>query len=49
MKREIQAEQVFKYYRLPKWKVVEPDGMFGGKNMTTMREIIKGRDSPVIR
>ena len=29
MKREIQAGQVFKYYRLPKWKVVELGGRLG--------------------
>ena len=29
MKREIQAEWVFKYYGLPKQKVVELSGMLG--------------------
>ena len=29
MRREVQAEQVFKYYWLPKWKVVERDGRLG--------------------
>ena len=29
MKREIQARQVFKYYGLPKWKLVEQCGMLG--------------------
>ena len=29
MKREIQARQVFKYYRLPKWKAVELCGILG--------------------
>ena len=29
MKREIQARWVFKYYGLPKWKVIELGGMLG--------------------
>ena len=29
MKKEIQAKRVFKYYRLPKWKVVELCGTLG--------------------
>ena len=44
MKREVQARRVFKYYRLPKWKLVEY-----WENVTTVREIVKKRDSPVVR
>ena len=29
MKKEVQAERVFKYYRLPKQKVVELGGILG--------------------
>ena len=29
MKREIQAERVFKYYGLPKQKIIELGGMLG--------------------
>ena len=32
MKREIQARQVFKYYRLPKQKVIELDGILGTRD-----------------
>ena len=32
MRRDIQAEQVFKYYELPKQKVVELDGMLGKRD-----------------
>ena len=48
MKKEIQAEWVFKYYKLPKQKVVEPGGRLG-KHDYCEREIVKGRDSPVTR
>ena len=45
MGKRVQAEQVFKYYGLPKWKVVELHGRW--ENVVTMREVTKGRDSPV--
>ena len=47
MKKEIQARQVFKYYGLPKQKLVEQCGMLGKCDYRERDS--KGRHSPVVR